>query len=128
MNIRSSSLLRAVILWFVVLSMVGCSPSTEPTGVFPQSEPSPTVESPGQDPMPNAPASGPSPTPSAVAVASPTALPTVAAPASPTAESMEAVPTGAPTANPPPAELPVGATWLTILHTNDVTGYVDPCG
>jgi len=128
MNIRSSFPLRAVILWFVVLSMVGCSPSTEPTTALPQSKPSPTVESPGPDRVPIAPTGGPSPTPSAVAAASPTAVLTVAAPASPTAESMEAVPTGAPTANPPPAELPVGATWLTILHTNDVTGYVDPCG
>ena len=128
MNIRSSSLLRVVILWFLVLSMAGCSSSTEPTAALARSDPSPTVESPGPDQVPIAPTSAPSPTPSVVAAASPTAVPTVAAPASPAAESMEAVPTGPPTANPPPAELPAGAAWLTILHTNDVTGYVDPCG
>ena len=128
MNIRSSSLLRVVILWFVVLGMVGCSPSTEPTAALPGSEPSPTVESPDPDRVPIAPTRAPSPTPSALAATSPTEAPTVAAPASPTAEPMEAVPTGPPTANPPPAELPSGAEWLTILHTNDVMGYVDPCG
>jgi len=128
MNTVSSSLLRIVILVIVVLSMVGCSPSTESTAALPQSEPSPTVESPNPDRVPVAPTSVTAPTPSAVAAASPTAAPTVAAPANPTAELMEAVPTDPPTANPPPAELPVGATWLTILHTNDVTGYVDPCG
>jgi len=128
MNTRSSSLLRVLILWFVVLSVAGCSPSTEPTAVLPQSEPSPTVESPNPDRVPIAPTSVPSPTPSVVVAASPTAVLTAAAPASPTATPEMAVPTFPPTANPPPADLPSGAAWLTILHTNDVTGYVDPCG
>ena len=128
MNTKSSSLLKVVILWFVVLSMVGCSSSTEPTAAFTQSGSSPTIAGPGPDRVPIAPTSVPSPTPLVVADASPAAVPTVAAPISPTAESMETVPTGPSTANPPPAELPAGAVWLTILHTNDVTGYVDPCG
>ena len=128
MNTKSSSLLRVVILWFVVLSMVGCSSSNEPTAPFTQSEPNPTVEGPDPDRVPIAPTSVPSPTPSVVTAASPTVVPTVAAPVSPTAESMETVPTGPSKANPPPAELPEEAAWLTILHTNDVTGYVDPCG
>ena len=128
MKTKSSSLLRVVIFWFVVLSMVGCSSSTEPTAAFTQSEPNPTVEGPDPDRVPIAPTRVPSPTPLVVADASPAAIPTVVAPARPTSESMETVPTGPPTANPPPAELPSGAAWLTILHTNDVTGYVDPCG
>jgi len=129
MSIKSSTLLRVVILFIVVLSMAGCSSPKKPQATVPQNEPSPTVGNPAPDSVPIPPTTAPSPTPSVVPTAIPTVVPTaVVAAASPTAVPTAVVPAGPTRTVPPVAELPEDAPKVTILHTNDVRGYVDPCG
>jgi 2',3'-cyclic-nucleotide 2'-phosphodiesterase (5'-nucleotidase family) len=52
----------------------------------------------------------------------------VATIALPTTAAVQASPTPATTITPAPAVRPADGLSLTVLHTNDVYGYIDPCG
>ena len=105
---KNSWVAKIVILYLSVWVLAGCSPASESAAQSTGSVPGASVEM----PVPNVPL--------------PPAIPTVVA--SP-AENPTVIPTATPTApKPTTVVVPEKAVSLTILHTNDSRGYVDPCG
>ena len=103
---------RAVLLGtLLAILLAGCA-QTPPTAPVPEG---PALQATAT----RAPTSTPRPTFTAAVVAT-TALPTTAA--------VQASPTPASTNTPAPAVRPADGLSLTVLHTNDVYGYIDPCG
>jgi len=103
---------RAVLVGaLLIVLLAGCAQTT-PTAAGPQFAALQATAT-------RAPTLTPRPTFTAAAVAT-IALPTTAA--------VQASPTPATTITPAPAVRPADGLSLTVLHTNDVYGYIDPCG
>ena len=102
---------RAILIGTLAILLAGCAQTT-PTATGPQG---PALQATAT----RAPTLTPRPTFTAAAVAT-IALPTTAA--------VQGSPTPASTNAPAPAVRPADGLSLTVLHTNDVYGYIDPCG
>lgn len=118
---KHHSIGRSTALWLLAAALValgaaGCTPDATPT------LPEATL------------VAGPRPTVAVQTTApSPTLLPTALPYPEPAATEPPAPPTAAPTTAPaaptPSAAAPAGqGLTLTILHTNDVSGWTEPCG
>ncbi len=103
---------KIVILCLSAWILTGCSPASESVAQPTENVPG----SPGEMPVPNVPLPPATPTATATPTAVPTAIPTATPVATSTAPE------------PATVVVPEMAVGLTILHTNDSRGYVDPCG
>ena len=124
MRPKHTSLVRMMIPLLLLAVAVGCTADRQSPTTARGSQSYPSADQPSPEAVPPPPTELPTATPTVFVppTLEPTATPTVSLPTI-------QVPSATPVPEQPTIEMPADAAFrVTVLHTNDTAGYVDPCG